>query len=153
MATDTSLTVQPPTNPITVKINLYVLGLYFDWFCKKFLPAFKPLITSGYRDPAKNAEVDGASNSAHLHGLAYDFVLLDQSGKQIPKAQAKSVYDEFIQPNWIGFSLWEETLAGVWHVHVNLSRNVTTYSGIAGIAGLGALGFYLVNKMKGSSHG
>lgn len=142
-------TIPPPSNPLTLKINLAILGFYFDWFCKKYLPAFKPVITSSLRDFAKNEEVGGAQNSAHLHGLAYDFILQYPNGEPLPRAQAKAVYDEFIKPNWVGFSLWEEA-AGVWHVHVNLSREITTYAAIMGVAAMGVVGFQIIKGLGGS---
>lgn len=146
---ENELKIRPPTSPLTAKINLAILGFYFDHFVKKYLPAFVPQITSGYRDPEKNSSVDGAENSAHLHGLAYDFVLNYPNGQPVPKAQAKAVYAEFIQPNWPGFSLWEETPAGVWHVHVNLSRRITEYAGIMGVAAMGVVGFAIINSLEG----
>jgi hypothetical protein len=144
--------IKPPTNPLTAKINLAILGFYFDWFVKKYLPAFIPQITSGYRDPAKNASVDGAENSAHLHGLAYDFILKYPNGEPVPKAQAKAVFDTYVAPNWNGFALWEETPAGVWHIHVNLSRQITEYAGIMALAGMGVIGYQIFKSIGGSKH-
>jgi hypothetical protein len=143
--------IKPPTNPLTLKINSAVLSWYFDWFAKKFLPAFKTLITSSYRDPAKNEAVGGAENSAHLHGLAYDFVLQYPNGEPVPKAQAKAVFDNYVSPNWHGYALWEETPAGVWHIHVNLSRKITEYAGAAAVAALGVIAYKLINSSIGGS--
>lgn len=146
--------IPPPANPLTAKINLAILGFYFDWFCKKYLPAFKPEITSGYRDNEKNESVGGANNSAHLHGLAYDFVLRYPNGEPLPKAQAKVVFENFIKPNWAGYALWEETPAGVWHIHVNLSRKITEYAAIMGLAAMGVVGFQIIKGLSGGSeHG
>jgi len=142
--------IPPPSFPLTVKINLAILQWYFDWFCKKYLPAFKPVITSGYRDASKNTEVGGAQNSAHLHGLAYDFVLQYPNGQPVPKTQAKAVFDDYIAPNWAGYSLWEETPAGVWHVHVNLSRHITEYAGVLGVAAIGIVGIEVFKHLGGS---
>lgn len=136
--------IKPPKSPLTAKINLSILHFYFERFAKRYLPAFRYRITSDYRDTAKNKEVGGAANSAHLHGLALDFVLLDQNGKPVPKAQAKAVFDEFIAPNWPGFALWESD-----HIHVNLSRKISEFTAAAGIAVLGALGIHLINKLTG----
>lgn len=144
--------ILPPSNPLTVKINLAVLAYYFEWFCRKYLPAFKAVVTSSYRDPAKNESVGGAQNSAHLHGLAYDFVLQYPNGGVLPKTQAKTVFNEFILPNWAGFALWEEDEAGHYHIHVNLSRQITTYAAIAGVACLGVIGITLF-KSIGGDHG
>lgn len=147
---DNEATIPAPTNPLTVKINLAILGFYFDWFCKKYLPAFKPVITSSFRDSAKNESVGGAQNSAHLHGLAYDFILQYANGEPLPRAQAKAVYDEFVKPNWVGFSLWEESPGGVWHIHVNLSREISTYAAIMGVAAMGVVGFQIIKGFGGS---
>lgn len=133
--------IKPPKSPLTSKINLAILHFYFERFAKRYLPAFRYRITSDYRDAEKNKEVGGAANSAHLHGLALDFVLLDQNGKAVPKSQAKAVFDEFIEPNWPGFALWESD-----HIHVNLSRKISEYAGAAGVAVLGALGIHLINR-------
>lgn len=144
-------TIPPPSNPIAIKINMAILGFYFDWFTRKYLPAFKALVTSSYRDAEKNASVGGASNSAHLHGLAYDFVLQNQDGSPVDKARAKSIFQNYIAPNWNGFALWEETPAGVWHVHVNLSRKVSTYAGIMGVAAIGTIGFAIIKSLSEGS--
>jgi hypothetical protein len=145
--------IKPPINPLTAKINLAILGFYFDFFVKKYLPAFKPVITSGYRDPSKNESVGGAENSAHLHGLAYDFTLQYPNGEPVPKVQAKSIFDSFVLPNWPGFALWEETPAGVWHIHVNLSRKITEYAAIMALAGMGVVGFELIKLFGGNKNG
>ncbi len=145
--------IMPPANPLTAKINLAILGFYFDWFAKKYMPAFKPVITSSFRDSAKNESVGGASNSAHLHGLAYDFVLQYPNGEPVPKVQAKAVFDNFVAPNWAGFALWEESPGGVWHIHVNLSRKITEYAAIMGVAAMGVVGFQIIKGLGGSNHG
>jgi hypothetical protein len=144
--------IPPPKNPLTAKINTAILGFYFDWFAKKYLPTFNPVITSSYRDPDKNHSVGGAENSAHLHGLAYDFVLTYANGQAVPKAQAKAVFEEFVKPNWAGFALWEENQKGVWHIHVNLSRRITEYAAIMAVAGMGVIGFHLIKSLGGSKH-
>lgn len=149
--TEDESTIPPPSNPIAIKINMAILGFYFDWFVRKYLPAFKTEITSSYRDASKNSAVGGASNSAHLHGLAYDFVLQNQDGSAMDKARAKSIFQNYIAPNWNGFALWEETPAGVWHVHVNLSRKVSTYAGIMGVAAIGTIGFAIIKSISEGS--
>lgn len=141
--------IKPPANPITAKINLAILGYYFEWFARKYLPTFKTVITSSYRDPDKNHSVGGAENSAHLHGLAYDFVLQYANGEPLPKAQAKAVFDEWVKPNWPGFALWEENQKGIWHIHVNLSRKITEYASIMGVAAMGVIGFYIFKSLEG----
>ena len=125
--------IAPPSSPLTVKINMTFLDLIFDSWAKKYLPAYEVVKTSGYRTKEKNAEVGGAANSAHVHGLAYDFVL-KQGGKLITGEKFKSIYKEFIEPNWPGFALFEGD-----HVHVNLSRKITVYAGLIGLSAIGAI--------------
>lgn len=144
--------IKPPQNPITAKINLAILGWYFETFAKKFMPAFKPVITSSYRDPEKNHSVGGAENSAHLHGLAYDFVLQYPNGEPVPKAQAKAVFDDYVKPNWPGFALWEESQKGGWHIHVNLSRRITEYAAILSVTAVGVIGFHLIKSLGGKDN-
>jgi len=150
MALEGEQLIQPPKNPLTVKLNLAVLDYYFQAFVKKWLPAFTPVITSSYRTGTKNKEVGGAANSAHLHGLAYDFILKNSAGQAIPKLQAKKVFDEFIFPNWSGFSLFEADESGGYHIHVNLSREISTYAGLTAIAGIGVIGFAIIQSWGGS---
>lgn len=144
---ESETSIKPPTSPLTAKINMAVLQYYFDYFSRKYLPAYKVVITSGYREPSKNAEVGGAENSAHLHGLAYDFVLQYQNGEPVSKQQARKVFEEFVSPNWPGFALWEETQAGVWHIHVNLSRRITEYASIMGITAIGIMGIQIIRSL------
>lgn len=134
--------ILPPKNPLTAKLNMAILDWYFRHFMDKWLPTFKARITSGYRDEAHNKEVGGAQNSAHLHGLAYDFVLEYPNGERVPKVQAKKVFDDYIAPNWAGFALWEDD-----HIHVNLSRQITEWAAMAAVAGIGVIGFKLIQKM------
>jgi hypothetical protein len=149
MATNT--TVPVPSNPLTIKLNLVVLGFVFDWFAKKFLPAFKPVITSEYRTPDHNSEVGGAVDSAHVYGLARDFVLQYPNGEPVPEIQAKSVFDAYVAPNWPGFSEWAPSSAAQgYHIHVNLAREVSVYAGIAGIALIGVVGFKIISGLGGS---
>lgn len=142
--------IKPPKNPLTAQINLAILKYYFESFTKRYLPAVRAVITSSFRDANKNAAVGGAENSAHLHGLAYDFVLTYANGQAVPKAQAKKLFEEYVKPNWPGFALWEEGESGKWHIHVNLSRKITEYATIMGVAALGVIGFKLVQALGGS---
>lgn len=139
--------VLPPKSPVTVKLNQAVLDFVFWHWVKKCLPGYGVTITSGYRTNAKNGEVGGAANSAHLHGLAYDFVYTNPAGKIITIEQARDVYQAMIEPYWPGFSLFEVSPSGVWHVHVNLSRHITTYMGMAGVAVIGAVGYKVAQKL------
>jgi Peptidase M15 len=142
--------IVPPTSPLTVKLNQGVLDFVFWQWAKRYFPDYSITLTSAYRTPEKNASVAGAANSAHLHGLAYDFVFA-LNGKAVTLDQARDIYDTVIKPSWPGFSLFEVATKPdgkkVWHVHVNLNRNITTYMGAAGIAILGVLSFQVLKSM------
>jgi hypothetical protein len=141
-----------PVNPLTLKINGAILDFVLGNFIKKQLPNFAKIKTSGYRTVEHNASVGGVANSAHTHGLAEDFQLAFQNGSKVSEVQAKSAFDQFIKPNWPGFSEFEPAHGGEgYHIHVQLSREITTYAGIVAMAGLGVLGFAIVSKW-GSSH-
>ncbi len=144
MADDTK--IPPPSSPLTVQINLAVLRLVFDWFAAKYLPAFVPVITSEYRTEAHNKEVGGADNSAHVHGLARDFILQYKNGQAVPQLQQKAIFDEFIAPNWPGFALYEGD-----HIHVNLNREISQYAGIAGVGLLGLVGYKIFTSIGGKN--
>lgn len=145
------LQIPPPKSPLTIQINLAVLRFVVNWFFKKYLPAYTSLVTSEYRTVEHNAEVGGAANSAHVHGLAQDFILVYANGQHVPEIQAKTIYDSYVAPNWPGFTEFESaSSAEGYHIHVNLSREITTYAGIAGVAGLGVVGFKLLTSMGGS---
>lgn len=150
MASDS--TIPPPKSPLTIQINLAILRLYFDWFAKKYLPAFVLRVTSEYRDAAHNAEVGGASNSAHVHGLARDFQLFNAAGEMVPLEQAQSVYNEFVLPNWYGYSEFE-VADGVYHIHVNLSREIGIYANIIGLGSIGIIGFKMFQNLGGREDG
>lgn len=145
--------IPPPVNPLTVKINLWVLKLVFSNWAVKWLPTFDPVITSDYRTPAQNEAAGGAANSAHVHGLALDFALRSKAtGKMVDQAQAKKVYEDFVAANWPGYSHWESASAREgYHIHVNLSRQITTYAGIVSLAGLGALGIAFLSGLEKKS--
>lgn len=141
-------TIPPPASPVTVQINLTILRFVFDWFCKKFLPAYKCQVTSEYRTKTHNTEVGGAENSAHVHGLAVDFILVyPQNNQPVPAIQAKKIFEEFVLPNWPGYALWEGD-----HIHLNLSREISTYAGIAGVALIGLVGYKILTSMGGGEH-
>lgn len=146
--------IPPPKSPVTVKINLTILGLVFDWFFKKYMPTFAARVTSEYRSAAVNAATPGsAANSAHLHGLARDFTLVfAANGQPVPEATARAAYDQFIVPHWPGFTEWEgASKSEGYHIHVGLSREITTYAAMMGLAVLGVLGYKVFAQM-GASH-
>jgi hypothetical protein len=139
--------IPAPVNPLTLKINLTILRFVRDQFFKKYLPNFAPVITSDLRSAEHNAQVGGASNSAHVHGLAEDFVLTFKAGGPVSETQARAAYDQYIAPNWPGFTEWESSKPGEgYHIHWNLSREVTTYSSLIALAGLGVIGFFIVDS-------
>lgn len=146
--------IPAPSSPLTIKINLTILKWVFDWFMGKFLPAYEAVITSELRTPDSNKAAGGVDNSTHLHGLARDFKLKFKNGGQpVPEAQAKAVFEQFISPNWPGFSEWEGSSANEgWHVHVQLSRQITEYAAIIGTAAIGVIGFKIISSL-GSKHG
>jgi len=143
----------PPKNPLTIQLNLAVLRYVVSSFFAKWLSAYEPLVTSDVRTAAHNESVGGVPNSAHLYGLAEDFQIRFKSGGAVlSQAQAKSLYDQVIRPNWPGFSEWESASGSEgYHIHVNLSREVSTYTGIASMAGLGVLGFVIINSWGNNS--
>ncbi len=141
MADDSA--IPAPVSPLTIRLNELYFESVFSWFKDKYLPAFDVVETSGYRSAAHNAEVGGAANSAHVHGLARDFILAYKDGRPVPERQARAVFDEFILPNWPGYALWEGD-----HVHVNLSRKVTTAASVVGV-GLVGWGLWKLYKSFG----
>lgn len=138
--------IPPPTSPLTLKMNGAVMDIVMDWFKSKYLPAFKVVYTSGTRTAEKNAQVGGAKNSAHVHGLARDFILYRKDGAALTEKEGKMIFDEFIFPNWPGFALWEGD-----HVHVNLPRHVSTVVGAATV-GAAAWGIYKAFKSLGGKN-
>lgn len=69
----------------------------------------KPItISSGYRSPALNSAVGGASSSAHLTGLAVDFTVAGMSPRDVARAIAKAgiVVDQIIyEGTWVHIGL------------------------------------------------
>lgn len=147
MATVDESKIPPPVSPVTLWLNLKALDFTFAWFMRKYLPAFTARITSEYRSAEHNKEVGGAANSAHVHGLARDFNL-QLNGVDVPKEQEMKLFTDFIKPNWPGYSLFE-----VDHIHVNLSREITTIAGAAGVAAVGVVGYQVLKSMGGGTNG
>jgi len=137
--------ISPPVNPLALKINLLILKYVREQFFKKYLPNYLPVITSDLRSADHNADLGGAVNSAHLHGLAEDFTLTTINGQAVPEIQAKAAYDQIIAPNWSGFSEWEPSSSGKgYHIHINLSREISIYSAAVGLLGLGVVGYAIL---------
>lgn len=145
--------ILPPVNPLTLKLNLTIMRFVSKQFAAKWLPNFDLVVTSDIRTAAHNKSVGGAANSAHVHGLAEDVVLRNRStGKLLTESEAREVYNAYIAPNWPGYSEFEKSSGGEgYHIHWNLSREVSTYSGLVAMAGIGVIGFALLNKMQGKA--
>lgn len=112
-------------NPITVKVNSFILEYYFKWFTFNHLSNYDLTITSTYRTPQRNESVGGAKNSAHLYGIAYDFVIKNENGTCLSKNEVETIFKNKIKPHWLGFCLNEGD-----HIHVNLPRIVAETTGI-----------------------
>lgn len=139
--------IPPPVSPLTVKLNLTVLRFIASQFSAKWLPAVERVVTSDYRTAEHNAAIPGsAKNSAHVHGLAEDFQMkYKANGQPVPEVQAKAMYDQIIAPNWPGFTEWEGSSGKEgYHIHWNLSREITTYMGLVGTLGLGIAGYAII---------
>lgn len=135
-----------PKNPLTIGVNEVITDMYFKNFINKYLPAFEVIVTSKYRDPQKNKQVGGALLSSHQYGLARDFVLM-QDSQTLSIDRARNIYNEFIKPNWPNFSMFEEH-EGKYHIHLNLNRDISTYTGLAVGAGLLGIGLYYLRKKR-----
>jgi hypothetical protein len=139
--------VPAPKNPLTVKLNQFIFRTFREIFWRQFLPTLDPIITSAYRTMERNTQVGGAVNSAHVHGLAEDWQMRQKNGVTLPEAQAKAIFEKLIKPNWPGYAYWEPSSPGEgYHVHAQLSREITTYAGLISMAGIGALGFAIINN-------
>jgi hypothetical protein len=138
--------IPAPVNPLTIKINMAILSYVLGNFMQKYLPTFKRFTTSDVRTATHNAEVGGVPNSAHVHGLAEDFQLMI-GNSPASEAQAKAAWEQFIKPNWPGFTEFEASHGNEgYHIHVQLSREISTYAGVATMAGLGVLGFVVISN-------
>lgn len=135
-----------PKNFVTLEINGLILDRYLRFFVEKFLPQYDIEETSGYRNQQKNEEVGGAEYSAHLYNLAKDFTLRNRStGQIVSNSQLKKIYDEFIDPHWDGYTKFYPSADSSGHIHVNLDRDITTYTGYLGLAAVAVGGAWLFN--------
>lgn len=138
--------IPPPVNPLTIKINLAILSYVLGNFMTKYLPTFKRFTTSDIRTADHNSKVGGVPNSAHVHGLAEDFQLMI-GNSPASEAQAKAAWEQAFKPHWPGFTEFEASSPGEgYHIHVQLSREISTYSGVTMVAALGVLGFVVVSN-------
>lgn len=135
--------ILPPGNPLALAFNEAVIDWYFPQWARANLPGYEVVITSKTRQPGKNEAVGGAQNSAHLHGLAVDFYLL-KDGKRLSRESFQQVFDTKVVPSWPGFALFEYD-----HIHVNLSREITTWAGVFAASVLGLLGLMVYKGVKG----
>lgn len=135
-----------PKNPITIFINETITKSFFESFAKKYLPTFKPVVTSAFRTEEKNREVGGVPDSAHLYGLALDFYLTDpDTGQFIGQERQSQAFNQFIKPYWpeSGYALDEET-----HIHLNLDRKITQATSVLGMGAIAILLYWFYRKLK-----
>lgn len=140
-----------PKNPITIAINKGIMEKALKAFNNIYLPAYDLVVTSFYRTEQENQDAGGADDSAHMYGLATDYVLKNKTtGKILSDSQMKAVFDGFIKPNWKGYTYFSpkqpDTNTG-W-IHANLDRGLTKYTMWAGAAALGAGALFVGNKLR-----
>ena len=124
-----------PTGPVTIGLNGFIMDTVFRGFVKKYLPAYEVIVTSDYRTPAENEEAQGTDFSAHMYNLARDFALKDNKGNLVSAKQLKALYEQFVEPNWPGYSYYNNPVSGStgW-IHLNLDRWITDKTKFAEIA-------------------
>jgi hypothetical protein len=83
-------------------------------------------ITSGFRDPQKNAEVGGVPNSQHMRGTGFDAVFPSPQAKQAARAQARAMNYEAIDEGD--------------HVHFELPPQAAPVAAVGGSPGMGGGG-------------
>lgn len=104
IVTNTGLDNSPPNHIVD---NLYTLAQALE----KVRKACKnnPItVLSGYRSKDVNARVRGSDKSAHMKGLAADFIVGNMTLKDVFETIRKSgiVYDQLIlEPTWIHIGL------------------------------------------------
>lgn len=129
-----------PKNPATIGLNQWLTTRFFkSWFSQYLSPPYSYRITSQYRTPEKNKEVGGVENSAHLYGLAVDFVLTDPAGNPIDPDIVAGRFEETIKPTWPGVAINEGS-----HIHLHLDRDITNATKWVGLAAAAAgIGFVI----------
>lgn len=145
----------PPTSPTTIAANGKLIDEYLSKYISTYLPKkYSIIVTSGYRDPEKNREVGGATDSAHLYNLARDFVFTySDTGQVVPEPEALNIYNDYFR-NWNGYTLFEQPDRNdkTYHVHVNLPRDyskVGSYFTTALVIAGGLFGArFLLSKLK-----
>ena len=140
-----------PKNPITIGINKSLLDKALKTLNETYLPNFDIVVTSQYRDKRKNKDVGGAEDSSHMYGLAADYVLKNRTtGVMLNDSQMERVFNEFIKPNWPGYTYFSPTQPHTktgW-IHGNLDRDISKYAGWAAAAGIIAGGAFLFTRLK-----
>lgn len=114
--------------------NLYVLADRLETV-RELLGGRPILISSGYRSPALNAAVGGSRTSAHMQGLAADFICPGFGTplaicKQLAQHAGELDFDQIIQEGtWVHFGLAAEGKAARRQVlTANFNAGGTTYS-------------------------
>ena len=104
IVTNTGIDNAPPNHIID---NLYTLAQALEKVRKAC--GNNPItILSGYRSPDVNAAVKGSKTSAHMKGLAADFIVGNMTIKEVFDTIRKSgiVYDQLIlEPSWVHIGL------------------------------------------------
>lgn len=137
-----------PTGPITIGLNGFIMDTVFNGFIKQYLPAYEVITTSGYRTPDENEKAGGAKYSAHQYNFARDFALKDREGNLLSPERLKSVYDEFVKPNWNGYSSYNPPKTGnTGWIHVNIDRSITLKTRVAEYAITGVSLFLGIKKI------
>ena len=101
---------------------------------RTLLSSFPLLVSSGYRSPELNEAVKGSKNSAHLKGLAADFICPSYgSPREVALAISRSslIYDQVIhEGRWVHFGLADQPRQEVLTAHFEGGR-VSYSQGIA----------------------
>lgn len=141
--------IRPPRFPLTITINQAIVDFYFKYFMGKYLPQYDYKVTSTTRNLEDNTRVGGAFNSAHLHGLAVDFILLNKTdGKPVTGGESQNIFNAMIKPRWPGFSLWESD-----HIHLNLSRKIGTAANLLAVSVMGIVGITIFKNWRAGKDG
>jgi len=139
----------PPVNPVTIKVNGWLIDNQLHSFMNKYLPAYTFRETSGYRDFESNRAADGVIDSSHLYNLAKDGNLVNiATGEIISEQEGLKLYNDYFVPYWDGYAEFAKGSPGErWHIHVNIDRGLTTYTKYAGILAGVVVGGIVLKKL------